>query len=70
MSAYDDALNIIESNFYNFPLTHRQRITKKQLRSILLADLRPMAKGDLWDIHYKHLGLGVYEIWFKRKMFI
>lgn len=66
MSAYNEAEKIIDRNFYTNPEIHRQRITRAQLQALLLADFKPMAKGNLWSIRWAHIGVGIYEIWLER----
>lgn len=44
----------------------KQRVTRKQLKNILLEDGDwIMRHGQRCELQKKHLGAGVYEIWFK-----
>ena len=61
-----EATAILNRNFWRQPDTQHQRITKKEMKAILLEGDPVIVKGHLYDIKHKHLGLGVYEIWLER----
>lgn len=46
---------------YN-PGIFKERVTRSQLRSLLLGD-PPITKGHVREWKFKHLGVGVYEVW-------
>ena len=60
---------MLSDNFYRNPEKHRQRIERKQLKALLLANEPVMSRGNLYDIQHKHVGLGVYEIWLKQRTY-
>lgn len=41
----------------------RERVTKAQLRDLLLNQCDPTVRGTLCKWKHKHLGVGVYELW-------
>lgn len=44
------------------PGVFRERVTRSQLRSMLLND-KPITHGEVREWKFKHLGVGVYEVW-------
>ena len=48
---------------YTKPGTYRERLTRRQLRDVLLYSPDPIIRGRLWRWASKHLGAGVYELW-------
>ena len=49
------------------PGVYRQRMAKKQLMAILLENTLVMVNGKGYEVVWKHVGLGVYEVWLKEK---
>ncbi len=50
--------------------TYRQRITREQLRTLLLEERDTLIRfGRFCTMKKKYLGAGVYEIWFEPKPF-
>ncbi len=45
---------------------YKQRVTREQLKELLLNEEdRCIIAGDIRPMRRKHLGVGVYEIWFE-----
>lgn len=61
--------SLLDDNFWHNPETHRQRMEKKQVRALLLANTPVLARGSLYDIKHARIGLGVYEVWLKRRTY-
>jgi hypothetical protein len=45
------------------PGVFKERVTKEQLRSVLLNVADPIVKGTLCKWRSKHLGVGIYDLW-------
>jgi len=57
----------IPDRFWTFPTTATDRVTRKQLHGLLLnGDRLYFAWGRAYELVYRHLGVGVYEISFKK----
>jgi len=55
----------ISQNHYTGGTFYRERVTTKQLRSLLLNERdTPIIRGSLCEMKKKNLGAGVWEIWF------
>jgi hypothetical protein len=60
--------NHIPAFFWQIPETATITMQKKELRETILAtDGTIIAKGDIWEIHYKSIGLGLYKVWITNK---
>ena len=58
----------VSSNHWRMRLgLFRERITRAQLRSLLLDQPDPIVHGRLCCWKTKHLGVGVYELWAAEK---
>jgi hypothetical protein len=44
------------------PGLFKERVTRSQLRQMLLGD-SPIVFGEVREWKFKHLGVGVYEVW-------
>lgn len=50
--------------------SYRQRITRDELRKLLLESQDTIIRfGSVCDMQKKHLGAGVYEVWFEKRPF-
>jgi hypothetical protein len=55
-------------NHWSFPGLAKQRVTRKELREILLNTPEPVfVSGEGYKICHRHLGAGVYEVWLQRR---
>ncbi len=60
---------ILNNNHWNIA-SYKQRVTREELRTILLESQDTIIRfGNLCEMKKKHLGAGIYEIWFERKPF-
>jgi len=60
----------LPDRFWTFPTTATDRVTRKELKELLLnGDRLYFAWGKAYELVYKHLGVGVYEISFKKKIY-
>lgn len=44
-------------------ILYKERVTRKQLRYVLLEIPNPVVKGRVRNWKHKHIGAGVYELW-------
>jgi len=61
-------MNHLSDNFYRIPHLAEVVVPRKVLREILLSTGGEiLACGDFWTIKSKHLGVGVYRIFLKKR---
>lgn len=44
--------------------TYRQRVTRSDLRKLILAHRTIIRRATVCQLKHRHIGVGVYEIWF------
>lgn len=61
-------MDILSENHWRAPTYYKQRITREELRTILLKgqDIT-IIQGRLMTLQKKHLGAGIYEVWFDKE---
>lgn len=46
---------------------YKERVTRKQLQDVLLESPDPIIQGEVWTWAHRHIGVGIYELWAKRR---
>ena len=60
------ATAILSENHWKVPFFYKQRVTRQELRQILLNNQdSAIIQGRVMTLKKKHLGAGVYEVWFE-----
>jgi len=61
------ASTIVSDNHWNVR-GFRQRVTRKELRTIRLTEATPwLRNGESCELKHKYVGAGIYEIWMEAK---
>jgi hypothetical protein len=61
-------MGILNENHWKVPGYYKQRVTTKELRQIFLHNEdSAIIQGRFMHLKNKHLGAGIYEVWFEKE---